>query len=388
MAFGDTIQTVEGSGSGAASDTVTFSAAVSGNLLIIAVANSAAQTWGTAPTGFSVLSQVTDGSGNMSAIWYWKIAAGGETSFTIAWSNSITTWRWVGCEFEGAFAGSPLDVTAEDETNISTVVTSQASGTTGATAQNDEFAVAFFGADRADQVTDGRAYTNSFAEVVFSSTVDFVARPAIAIAKKVLSATGTQTTTFSTTDTGDEMYGAIGTWKKSVSGTAYFQSVAGSLSSAGAVVKGTGKPLAGTVPLAGTAVKKALLPIGGALATAGTLAKKTKIPLAGVLSLAGSAVKLTQMALAGVLATGGSVTKKTKRALAGTLAIAGSVIKKTKRILAGILSLAGSLASSLIGLTPRTLTLPTRTNTLTLDTRSDTLTLPTRTNVLTLEDRD
>jgi len=216
VAFGDLIQAASNNGSGVTSLAVTFSSATAGNLLIAAYSNSTAQTWGTAPSGWTLLTQVTDAAGNMSSIWYYKIAAGGETSVTATWDNSGSTVRGTVVEYEGAFSGAPLDQTAEDESNISTVVTSQASGTTGATAQADELLVAFFGADAVSNVQGTHSYTNSFVEDSFD--INTTGRAAVIIASLVVASTSTYTTTFSTTDTGDEMYGAIATFKKAVAG--------------------------------------------------------------------------------------------------------------------------------------------------------------------------
>ena len=221
MAQFDTIQTAEASSTSPAANTVTvsFSAAVAGNLLVAGFTRSQSVTWGADPSGWTAITGVPDAAGgSMASKWFYKIAAGGETTVTMTTTETGVTFRGVMAEFEGPFAASPLDVTAEDETNISTPVTSQTSGTTATTAQASELAVAFFGADRADTVTDGHAYSNSFTEVHFASTTSSTSRAMAALAKKVLSATGTQQCTFSTTDTGDDMYGAIATFKAAAGG--------------------------------------------------------------------------------------------------------------------------------------------------------------------------
>lgn len=217
MAFGDLVQWAEDTGTGVSTDTISFSAATAGNLLIVMGCLVAADTWGTAPTGYSVLTQVPDTTGLFTAIWYWKIAAGGETGATVAW-GAIPNYRLGMAEFEGAFAASPLDVTAEDETNISTAVTSQASGTTATTAQADALGVAMFAGERADFFSNATAYTNSFVERAFYDGPASPGRPGLAIASRVLTATGTYSTTFSCTDTGTPMYGAIAVFKKAAAG--------------------------------------------------------------------------------------------------------------------------------------------------------------------------
>lgn len=215
MAFGDIVNSAENSAASGAI-TVTFTAATAGNLLIFTIGRSAplatGQTWGT-PTGWNGLTNSSINTGNIGGAWYYKIAAGGETTVTSTESIPVGNVRGQVIEFEGPFEASPLDKTAEDETNLSTVVTSQSTGTTAATAQNDELAVGFWSADQASNVETGRAYTNSFTEVLWSSATNS-ARAACITARKVLSSTGAVECTFSTTDTGDEMYGAVATFKK------------------------------------------------------------------------------------------------------------------------------------------------------------------------------
>lgn len=218
MAFGDTVQAVQNSAS-SGNVTVTFSSATAGNLLVAVWARSNASSGFTIPSGWAAIQSAALAPGpNLAGVFLYKIAAGGETSLTTEFTADAGNVRALVAEIEGPFDGTPLDQSAEDESNLSSTDTSQPSGTTGTTAQADELALAAFTADSAGNVTDGRAYTNSFAEVIFGSTTDAAARAAVILAKRVLTATGTYSTTFSTTDTGDEMWGAIATFKKAVSG--------------------------------------------------------------------------------------------------------------------------------------------------------------------------
>jgi hypothetical protein len=220
MAFGDTINTYKATGLGAAEASVTITnTPVSGNLLVFgvgrAITHTAGGDWGT-PSGWTRIHDSGINTGNLGGCWFFKISDGTETSVATAGSGFQGTWQAFVAELEGSFAASPLDVAAEDAANIATVVTSQTSGTTGTTAQNDELALAFFASDRMDTVDTSRVYSNSFTEVVF--TDQQTTRAASMLAKKVLSATGTVECTFSVTDTGDEMYGSVATFKKLVSG--------------------------------------------------------------------------------------------------------------------------------------------------------------------------
>lgn len=219
MAFGDLVGTPTEATLSAGETALTFLAPTLGNLLIVAVGRTSPHSAGGAWSDPSTWNRIHDSGinvGNMSAAWWWKISDGTETAFTCTDTNEQGGFQATMCQFEGPFAVSPLDVSVEDVTHIASVVTSQSTGTTDTTAQADELAVAFFAADRTDTVDGTRAYTNSFTEAII---VDLAAARATAIiARKVLSATGTVECTFSCTDTGDEMYGSMATFKKLVAG--------------------------------------------------------------------------------------------------------------------------------------------------------------------------
>lgn len=223
MPFGDVVQTHKVSlASGEAA--ITFPAtATSGNLLVVTVSRSAQHTAGgawNAPAGWTA---ITDAGINQvatfTAAWFWKISDGTETAFNSTDTNEQGNLQMTFSEYLGPFAASPLDVSAEDVSNINTVVTSQGTGTTGTTAQADALALAFFAADQWTTVDGGgtRNYSNSFVEVVVADISS--ARPASIVARRVLSATGTYSCTYSVTDTGDEMYGAIAVFKQDTGGS-------------------------------------------------------------------------------------------------------------------------------------------------------------------------
>lgn len=217
MAFGDFIQSNTTTGGSGAATTPTLGAgATAGNLLVLMLSRSAGS--GTLPTvtGFTAISD--DVSGNLTGAWWYMEASGGETTVTLSGESGTGTWRLCLAEFEGPFPASPLDVQAEDVTNVSTVVTSQSTGTTGTTSQADALALGFWTADGAANVDGTRGYTNSFTERVFEHGLTSSARAAIILASKVLAATGTVECTFSCTDTGDEMYGAVAVFKKDAGG--------------------------------------------------------------------------------------------------------------------------------------------------------------------------
>jgi hypothetical protein len=166
------------------------------------------------PSGWTPGPQVPVSTGSLSSGSWWKISDGTETTVTISMTGTSTaTIGGTLAQFEGPFEASPLDVTAENEASIGTGVTSIASGTTATTAQADELLVAVFGVSANQSWDNGsRAYSNSFTNVAVGQ--DSTNRAGSAMAKLVVSATGTYTTTMSTTDTGSAAYGAILTFKK------------------------------------------------------------------------------------------------------------------------------------------------------------------------------
>lgn len=219
MAFGDTVRTTDASGAGPTDVSFSFTAPAAGNLIVVVVGRSSTHGAGGAwdvPSGWNKLNDSGINTGQLGGAAFWKIADGSETSFATTDTNPGGTWQVAYAEFEGPFTASPLDQAAENAANIGTVVTSQSTGTTGTTSQADELALAFFAGDRFDTLDGGgtRNYSNSFTEVKFASVT--TSRPMAAIAKNILSATGTVECTYSVTDTGDEMYGVIATFKKLV----------------------------------------------------------------------------------------------------------------------------------------------------------------------------
>lgn len=194
---------------------VTFGAGATAGNLLVAVISGVATGPGTkewTSSGWSKASQDSfGGAGNASAqveIMY-KIAAGGETAVTFTgWGTSAWFTSIVMAEWSGIDTSSPLDVFANDGSNSASAVTSRATGTTGTTAQNDELAVAAVG--QGNTVT-ALSWTNSFA----TRDSNAQAGSGVYLADKILSATGTVTSTASWT-TSRIAGGCVATFKGSV----------------------------------------------------------------------------------------------------------------------------------------------------------------------------
>ena len=351
MAFGDVLFIYEVSVSSGEPTVTITNTPTAGNLLIYGVGRSATHTsggaWGT-PSEFADVRQTPINTGNMAGAWFYKISEGDETSVVTTGTNTQGNAMAMVLEIEGPFEASPLDVAAENEENLSTVVTSQTSGTTGTTAQNDELALAFFAFDRSDTVDGTRAYSNSFTEVNFNDAS--AARAGCGIAKKILSATGTVECTFSVTDTGDEMYGSVATFKKlAEGGEEYTQSVDGAMTPAGTATKQGAKVVAGSVSsIVGALTNQANKVLAGAIsAIAGTLTKQVDKVLSGAIeTIEGTLarIKTALISLSGAITPAGEANKSTGKSLAGTLTDSGAVILSVAKTLAGSVStIAGTI---------------------------------------------
>lgn len=128
-------------------------------------------------------------------------------------------------------------------------------------------------------------------------------------------------------------------------GTTYEQGAAGTLSTAGAVVRSTGKPLAGALTSAGAIVRSAGKALAGTVTTAGAVVKSAGKGLAGTLTSAGALAGQAQKALAGTLGTAGTVARTAGKTLAGTLDTAGDVARQTAKSFAGTLDASGAVTA-------------------------------------------
>lgn len=204
MALGDIVQVGTRVGSGSSSSfSPTCSAAVAGNLLVAYGTVTASRT-ATTPAGWTAGPTVS--SSALSTHTFWKEAAGGETGVTIVLSSSNAGYYNI-IEIDSGTADlSAVDASAEDESNVATPVSSQASGTAVGTA-TDGIAFAVFGQDNLGTVNNGRAYTNSFTERDTSDTGN-TSRGGYTVASKVITG-NSNSSVFSNTEGSQEMYGAI-----------------------------------------------------------------------------------------------------------------------------------------------------------------------------------
>lgn len=180
--------------------------ASSGNLLVACVAIQTETADGFAtPSGWTLANKWEDG--NVSQAVFYKTSDGTETGVTMTWGpDSRVNRGWI-----GEWASTDLDLgtaplLAEDESNVTTVVTSQDSGTTASTTVADALCIAFFSAQNSNNVNGGRSYTAGYTEQYFPGSTT---RCSIGVVTEVVASTGAQSCTFTTTDTGDDQYGQI-----------------------------------------------------------------------------------------------------------------------------------------------------------------------------------
>ncbi len=184
-----------------------LSPVAAGNLILAAVAIDKNSGTITVPSGFTLIQDSVNTS--VSSAFAYKIATGGEQTITWNWVTAHLATVWAG-EYTGTKTVAPvIDQSAENSTE--TVVTSLSAGTTPSTAVDSELAVAMMAADTGTSVDAGRAWSNSFTEINFDIGTGSGA-PGLFMAEKYLTSAGAQSSTYSTTDIGDQMSGAIATF--------------------------------------------------------------------------------------------------------------------------------------------------------------------------------
>lgn len=203
-------QSVQATGVITTGATITISQPPAGSLIITACSVDKDSGGFTTPSGFTVVG--TDyTSTNVSGAIAYKIATGsGETSINWTYVN-VASWlcqAWAGV-YTMPTTTISVDVNAQANSGVSTT-TSQVSGTTAATALADSLALALFGSDSATNTVAGGALTNSF---TILSNVNVGTNAGLVVGEKILSATGAQESTYSTTASGDQMWGAVVVFK-------------------------------------------------------------------------------------------------------------------------------------------------------------------------------
>ncbi len=130
-------------------------------------------------------------------------------------------------------------------------------------------------------------------------------------------------------------------------GTQTPQSVAGELTSSGALANQARKPLSGSLTTSGTLINSARKILSGALTSSGSLAIQARKILSGELTSSGivAAMKISLISLGGTLTMTGGLATRAQKSLSGILTSGGAIVTQTRKNLAGILTSAGALAN-------------------------------------------
>jgi hypothetical protein len=168
-----------------------------------------------APSGFSEAVALTDsGNADQGAIYY-KIAGAAESSTVTCTSGGGSDEHVLTVmEVEGPWNASPLDQTASAGPSSTS---SRDTGTTGTTAQADEFAAVLITARHVGDFPETTAWSNGFVEQSDGVSTSF---KYTSTATKTLLATGTVTTTATLDGTYTSM-GGVATFKKQTGGATY-----------------------------------------------------------------------------------------------------------------------------------------------------------------------
>jgi hypothetical protein len=126
------------------------------------------------------------------------------------------------------------------------------------------------------------------------------------------------------------------------------RTVGGALTMAGALIRGATLVRTGVVAPAAALSRLAQKTLTGALASAGGLAQAVSRRLLGALTPTGSATvtKQIQIALAGALASAGSLARQVQRRIGGTVASSGTLVRSATRIFTGAVASAGSVVQA------------------------------------------
>lgn len=203
MAFGDLLQSDESNFPGSSPQATFPATPTSGNLLVWGVCGSSGGATITPPTGFTELEYVT----SVGAIVGWmgyKISAGDESSAISGSLSGGTGKAWV---IELDMASETLDTVSSDldTTEINDTTSGSVSSGSVTPSGSKNIVVACMHSQVTDNLDGGASWTNSF-----SGLVGFTAATGAGVAfASVSDVTGSQSTTYSHTDTGDNRMGMI-----------------------------------------------------------------------------------------------------------------------------------------------------------------------------------
>lgn len=184
-----------------------------GNTIIVAVAPAVAANNVTSITDSQGNTYVHDvrntagaGSHPQIEIWHAENITGGTTpTITVNWTNS-TNCAWIAREYSGLATSSTLDKTA----GSSGTNNAPSSGATATTSQNDELVI---GAVSYPTTTVTMTAGSGYANASQKGSTGAGTSSLVAVEDKTVAATGAQTATFSSSETGNNWNCVVATFK-------------------------------------------------------------------------------------------------------------------------------------------------------------------------------
>jgi hypothetical protein len=344
-----------------------------GNLLLTSLMLDAGSSLSiTPPSGWTLYTRADNGTGSFLCAIFYRVADGSESgsySYTLGSSvvGSAQTIRITG-----------HDATWEDATPTQNTGLSESMGYYGVTTNTaNALAIAYVGVDSTSNVPTtpsgftsessgngssrgwrisslvvvapgwiGNSYVSTQGSTRHWATIMIAIKPGAGGTQHNQSVAGTLTSAGAITRRAAKLpAGALTSAGAITKRTA--SAKAGSLTTSGVAIKRTASTKAGTLTSAGTVARRAGKSTAGTLTSSGTATRRTSKGVAGTLSSSGalSAIRTVLMAIAGVLGLSGTATKRTATTKAGTLTSAGAATKQTRREVAGTLSPSATLNS-------------------------------------------
>jgi hypothetical protein len=322
--------------SATSSPSVTMPSGISaGNLLLTSLMLDAGSSLSiTPPSGWTLYTRADNGTGSFLCAIFYRVADGSESgsySYTLGSSvvGSAQTIRITG-----------HDATWEDATPTQNTGLSESMGYYGVTTNTaNALAIAYVGVDSTSNVPTTPSGFTSESSGNGSSRGWRIS--SLTVASPGFLGNGYTSSQGSTRHWATIMI-AI---KPGAGGTQHNQSVAGTLTSAGAITRRAAKLPAGALTSAGAITKRTASAKAGTLTSSGAATKRTASTKAGTLTSAGAVARRAGKSTAGTLNSSGTATKRTATTKAGTLTSAGAATKQTRRSVAGTLSPSATLGS-------------------------------------------
>lgn len=188
------------------------SPATAGNLLLSLISIDKNLTGGeeslTTPSGWTLIGSYV--SGATSGAWAYKIAAGGETTDG-GWDWSSAEARNAGVRMMEVSGLTSSPLSGSEQSFAAGSTNARSTGTIADVVADPAWVLAWWHIDSWVGTNEGRAYTNSFTELYYDQC-DGSGGPGLCVAYKLQTGGGPAECTFSTTETGDEMGGFIGSF--------------------------------------------------------------------------------------------------------------------------------------------------------------------------------